>query len=169
MNEKIKQLTVKQFMQSEVHTIYPNQTIFDAALLMTSKNIGTLPVIKEDGALAGILTDRDIVTRCNAVGKEPKRTKIYECMTTNPIRTVPSSSTSDAIMLMSEYGIRRIPIVENEKLVGIISIADLAQAAKPPTERCLHDGSSETCDFVKLAKELKKTSHCEHSCDSCDI
>ncbi|MBI3591605.1 MAG: CBS domain-containing protein [Candidatus Melainabacteria bacterium] len=169
MNEKTKQLTVKKIMQKEVHTVYPNQTIFDAAVLMASKNIGTLPVIKEDGVLVGILTDRDIVIRCTAIGKEPKRTKIYECMSTNPIRTVPSATASDAIMLMSEYGVRRVPIVENDRLVGIVSISDLAKTAKPPTERCINDGTSEVCDFVRLARELEKTSHCEHSCGSCDI
>ena len=169
MSEKTKNWTLREIMQKEVFTVYPSQTIFDASVLMASKDIGTIPVVKDDETLVGILTDRDIVTRCTAIGKDPRRTKIYECMSSNPIRTVPSATTFDAIVLMSEYGVRRLPIVENDKLVGIISMSDIAKFAKPPTERCIMDGTYEICDFVRLAKELEKTSHCKHSCEYCDI
>ena len=169
MYKKSNHSKVSEVMQKVVHTIHPNQTIFDASVLMAYEHIGSLPVVKDDETLVGILTDRDIVTRCTAIGKDPRRTKIYECMSSNPIRTVPSVTTFDAIMLMSEYGVRRLPIVENDKLVGIVSMSDVAKFAKPPTERCIMDGTYEACDFVKLAKELEKTSHCEHSCNYCDI
>lgn len=169
MPEKTKNQSIRNIMQKEVFTVFPSQTIFDAAVLMTSKDIGTLPVIKEDGTLVGILTDRDLVTRCIAIGKEPRRTKVYECMSSNPIRTVPSASTFDAVILMSEYGVRRLPIVENDKLVGIVSMSDVAKFAQPPTDRCIMDGTHEACEFVRLAKELEKTSHSKHTCDYCDI
>lgn len=169
MPAKIKNQSVRTLMQKEVFTVLPNQTIFDAAVLMSSKDIGTLPVVKEDGTLVGILTDRDIVIRCTAIGKEPRKTKIYECMSSNPIRAVPSVSAFDAITLMSEYGVRRLPIVENDKLVGIVSISDIAVFANPPTERCIVDGTYESCDFVRLAKELEKTSHTKHTCSVCNI
>ena len=165
MLQKNKQFTVKEVMETKVHTIHPDQNIFSASVLMASKDIGTLPVIKLDGTLVGILTDRDIVTRCIALGKDIHKTKVFECMSPNPIRTVPSSSISDAIILMSEYGVRRLPIVENDKLVGIVSMVDAACIAKPPTECCINDGTYEICDFVKLAGELKKTSHCNHCSD----
>ena len=70
MVQKTKQSLVKEIMQKSVFTIRPNQTIFDASVLMAYEHIGTLPVVKEDGTLVGILTDRDVVTKCNAVGKD---------------------------------------------------------------------------------------------------
>ena len=166
MTKKTKNIMVKDLMQKNVHTIYPNQTIFSASVLMASKKIGTLPVIKEDGTLIGILTDRDIVTRCNALGKDMSKVKVCECMTSNPARTVPSHPCEFTVQLMAEYGIRRMPVVENDKLVGIISIADIARAtAFCPNE----EHPQETCILIDIANELQKSSHLEHGCSSCHL
>ena len=162
MSEKTKNWTLREIMQKEVFTLYPSQTIFDAAVLMASKDIGIVPVVKDDETLVGILTDRDIVTRCTAIGKDPRRTKIYECMSSNPIRTVPSVTTFDAIMLMSEYGVRRLPIVENDKLAGFISISDIASVSDFCPNKKTPD---ESCILLDMAKELKRTSHCHECCD----
>ena len=153
-----KQL-VKEAMRSEIFTVHPDDTLFHAAVLMASKEIGTLPVINEEKALLGILTDRDIVTRCNAVGKDVRKAKVFECMSTNPIRVVPSTSVSDAIMIMAEYGVKRLPVVEKDKLVGIISVDDIARIAEPPTMSCIDNGSYPVCTFVHLAKAFEKCSH----------
>lgn len=156
MAQKTKNMMVKDLMQREVQTIYPSQTIFSASVLMASKKVGTLPVVKEDGTLVGILTDRDIVTKCNALGKDVNKVKVCECMTHNPARTVPSHPCEFTIKLMAEYGIRRMPVVENDKLVGIISVADIAKAtAFCPNEKC----PDETCILIDIAKELQKSSH----------
>jgi len=66
MEPRIKQFTVRDLMQRNVFTVQPNQTIFSVSVLMSSKNVGAVPVVKEDGTFVGIITDRDIVTRCNA-------------------------------------------------------------------------------------------------------
>ena len=162
----VKENKVKEIMGNEVFCIFPDQTVFDASVLMATKGIGTLPVTKEDGTLVGILTDRDIVTRCNALGKDQRKTKIYECMSVNPVRAVPSTTLPDAIFLMSEYGIRRLPIVENDKLIGIISMSDIAKVSdKCPNEKHPHD----SCILLEFARGLQKTSHLAHSCDSCAI
>ena len=166
MGPKTKQLTVKDIMQQKVFTVQPNQTIFSVSVLMASKNIGALPVVKDDGTFLGIITDRDIVTRCNALGKDPNKTKVCECLTANPTRTVPSHSINDAIKLMSDFGTRRLPVVENDKLVGIISIADIARASVfCPNE----NHPNENCILIDMAKELQKSSHLEHSCVSCHL
>ena len=166
MLTKTKQFTVRELMQRNVFTIYPNQTIFSVSVLMASKNVGAVPVVKEDGTFVGIITDRDIVTRCNALGKDLNKTKVCECLTANPIRTVPSHSIADATKLMADFATRRLPVVENDKLIGIISIADIAKAsAFCPNEKY----PNETCILIDLAKELQKSSHLEHSCISCHL
>ena len=166
MGTKTKQFTVRDLMQRNVFTAEPNQTIFSVSVLMASKGIGAIPIVKKDGTFIGIITDRDIVTRCNALGKDPNKTKVCECLTANPTRTVPSHSINDAIKLMSDFGTRRLPVVENDKLVGIISIADIARAsAFCPNEKHPY----ETCILIDMAKELQKSSHLEHSCVSCHL
>ena len=166
MAQTMKQLMVKDLMHKKVCTIYPNQTIFSASVLMASKNIGTLPIVKEDGTFVGIITDRDIVTRCNALGKDPNKTKVFECLTANPTKTVPSHSITDATKLMADFGTRRLPVVENDKLIGIISLSDIARAsAFCPNEKY----PNESCILIDMAKELQKSSHLEHSCISCHL
>lgn len=161
-----KNSRVKEIMQKNVLTIHPNQTIFDASVLMACKLIGSLSVVKEDRTFVGIITDRDLVTRCIALGKDPKKVKVYECMTTNPIRTVPSATLADAMVLMGEYGIRRLPIVENDKLIGLISIADIAKVSDAcPNEKC----PDHSCILIDMARELKRTSNCEKCCSSSEL
>ena len=166
MGPKTKQFTVRDLMQRNVVTAEPNQTIFSVSVSMASKNIGAIPIVKKDGTFVGIITDRDIVTRCNALGKDPNKTKVCECLTANPTRTVPSHSIADTTKLMSDFGTRRLPVVENDKLVGIISIADIARAnAFCPNE----NHPNESCILIDMAKELQKSSHLEHSCINCHL
>ena len=166
MVNKSKQTIVRDVMQKEIFTVSPEQSIFEASVLMAGKDIGTIPVVKHDGTLVGVLTDRDIVKRCNAVGKDLHKAKVCECMSANPIRTVPSATCADAMVLMGEYGIRRLPIVENDRLVGLISISDIAKVNTfCPNEK----SSDETCILLDMAKELQKSSHLEHGCNFCHL
>lgn len=166
MNLKTKQLTVRDLMQRNIVTIQPDQSIFAASVLMASKNIGALPVVKQDETFIGIITDRDIVIKCNALGKNPSKTKICECLTANPVRTIPSQLVVDAAKVMADFGTRRLPVVENDKLVGIISMADIAKAHTfCPNEKC----PDESCILIDVAKELQKSSHLEQGCSSCHL
>lgn len=161
METKLKQLTVRDLMQRKLFTVEPHESIFSASVLMATKGVGVLPVVKNDGVFIGIITDRDIVTRCNALGKDSNKTKVCECLTSNPIRTVPSQSIREAVKLIVDFGIRRLPVVENDKLVGIISMVDIAKAnAYCPNEKF----PNEACILIDLAKELQKSSHCNESC-----
>lgn len=161
MLQKTRYSPVKEIMQRKVFSVYPHQSIFDASVLMAFEKIGTVPVVKEDSTLVGIITDRDIVTRCNAIGKDPRKTKVFECMTPNPVRTVPSATLGDTMTLMAECGFRRLAVVEKDKLVGIISSSDIAKVscACPNTRN-----PDETCILLSMAKEIGKSSHCMATC-----
>lgn len=159
MEKDPKLMMIKELMQRNFYSVDIDSSIFSASVLMASKNIGILPVVKRDrgleGLLVGIINDRDIVTRCIAVGRDPKKTKVSECMTPNPIRIVPSATCDDAVKLMTELGVRRLPVVERDRLVGIISLGDVACVST----FCPNKKSPDpTCMLIDFAKELSKSS-----------
>lgn len=93
---------------------------------MSEHNIGSIPVV-DNGQIKGMLTDRDIVLRCVAEGKDPTHVKVGDIMTTGTVYITPHQSVDDAVRMMSYEQIRRLPVVEDGKLAGIISLADLAR------------------------------------------
>jgi len=95
-----------------------------AAQLMKTHNIGSIPV-NTNGKIVGIVTDRDIILRCVAEGKDLKQ-KVREIMTSNPVTGDEDLNVNDAARIMSERQIRRLPIVSNNSLVGMVSLGDLA-------------------------------------------
>lgn len=116
-------MIVKEAMSSGVHIIDPNATIQDAALLMKSTNVGMLPVIKDEKIL-GVVTDRDLVTRCLADGLS-KTAHVSEAMTLNPVTLDAAAPIDRALELMSDHRIARILIQDDDgKLVGVISATD---------------------------------------------
>ena len=120
-------MRVKDCMNNEVVWTTGEQTIYDVAKLMNDNHIGSIPVCDNDKKLIGIITDRDIVLRTIACDKDAKNTKVVDIMTTDVIRTSKDTEVSWVANMMAKNQIRRVPIVENEKLVGIISIGDLAK------------------------------------------
>ncbi len=118
-------MNLSDIMTTEVITCDPNETIFQVAQKLQQNNIGSCPVVQNDQIL-GIVTDRDITTRAVAKGFDVNSRKISEIMTSNPFTGDPSMSLEEACDLMSERQIRRLPIVEENKLVGIVALADLA-------------------------------------------
>lgn len=118
--------TLRQVMTNDIVSCSPDQTLKDAAGLMSSHNIGSIPVI-DNGKLEGIITDRDITLRSAARGKDDDKVTVAECMTSNNlISGTPDMDVHEAARLMSEKQIRRLPIVENNRVVGIVSLGDLA-------------------------------------------
>lgn len=117
---------LKDIMTREVEVISPDATTADAALRMTKLNVGSIPVC--DGErLIGMLTDRDLVVRVMASGREPKMTRIKEVMTDVMHYCYEDEDSAQAARLMSERQIRRLPILSRSKqLVGIVSLGDLA-------------------------------------------
>ena len=119
-------MKVRSLMTAQPITISPEETVAVASRTLTHYNIGMLPVCDASGALQGVLTDRDIVTRCLAGDKDPRKTAVRDIMT-RQVRTVaPNMETGAAAFLMGSQQIRRLPVLEDGKLCGILSLGDLA-------------------------------------------
>lgn len=118
-------MKLKQLMTSEVRSCSPEDNLSEAARIMSEVNCGAVPVV-EGQKVVGIITDRDIVLRAVAQGKDGQKTKIRECMTSSVIHCPPDTDAHRAASLMAERQIRRLPVVENDRLVGIVALGDLA-------------------------------------------
>lgn len=119
-------MKLRDVMSNPVIRIHPGETVSVAARMLEHNNIGALPVCGSDGRLCGLLTDRDLVTRCLAAGKSPVSTTVREVMTSNVICARPDMETGLAAGLMGREQIRRLPVVENGRLLGMVSLGDLA-------------------------------------------
>ena len=120
-------MKLRDVMTNPVIRIHPDESVAVAARTLTRYNIGALPVCGGDGRLCGLITDRDIVTRCLASGRSPATTPIREIMSQNIISARPDMDTAMAAGLMGREQVRRLPVVENGKLCGMVSLGDLAQ------------------------------------------
>ncbi|BCE05762.1 CBS domain-containing protein [Bacillus paralicheniformis] len=116
--------TISNAMSKQVATISSNQTVQEAAELMSRHNIGAIPVV-DQGVLKGMITDRDITLRTTAEGQDGQ-TPVSNVMTTNVVSGNPNMSLEEASQLMAQSQIRRLPIVDNNHLVGILALGDLA-------------------------------------------
>lgn len=119
-------MKVRDIMTSPVVRIDSNEAVSVAARTLTHYNIGALPVCKADGTVCGMLTDRDIVTRCLASGRIPEQTKVREVMTSQVLSVQPDMEAAVAAHLMGRQQVRRLPVVESGKLCGMLSLGDLA-------------------------------------------
>lgn len=119
-------MKLREVMTNPVIRIHPEETVAVAARALTRYNIGALPVCGTDGRVCGVLTDRDIVTRCLAAGKAPGATSVREIMTRHVLSLRADMDTRDAAKLMGREQIRRVPVIENGKLCGMVSLGDLA-------------------------------------------
>ncbi len=119
-------MKLRDVMTNPVVRIHPEESVSVAARTLSRYNIGALPVCGSDGRLCGMVTDRDIVTRCLASGRAPGSTAVRDVMTSQVISARPDMEVSLAAGLMGREQIRRLPVVENERLCGMVSLGDLA-------------------------------------------
>lgn len=119
-------MKLRQIMSQSVIKIHPEETVAVAARTLAHYNIGVLPVCDREGHLCGVVTDRDLVTRCIASGRLPERTRVREVMTTNVVCGEPEMDTGAAAHLMGRKQIRRLPVVDSGRLCGVVSLGDLA-------------------------------------------
>ena len=117
-------MNIRDVMTPNPRTVSPQDSIQNAARIMRDEDTGVVPVV-ENGRPIGMLTDRDIVIRAVADGNQPNGL-VRDIVTSNVISVSPDMSTREANDLMSEHQVRRLPVIENERLVGIVSIGDLA-------------------------------------------
>ena len=119
-------MKLREVMTNPVIRIHPDESVAVAARTLTHYNIGILPVCGGDGRVCGLITDRDIVTRCLAAGRSPANTPVRDVMTKGIISVRPDMDTALAASLMGREQIRRLPVMENGKLCGMVSLGDLA-------------------------------------------
>jgi CBS domain-containing protein len=122
--------TVEQIMTRDPRTVDATGTIADAARTMRDGDIGDVVVV-DGGEVSGIVTDRDIVIRAVADGRDPESTKVADVCTTGVETIEPGASVDDAVRLMRDNDVRRLPVTENGRPVGIISLGDLAVEREP--------------------------------------
>ena len=123
-------MQVKDLMNPSVVTIEPGSSAALAARLISRHNVGALPVCGEDRRLRGVVTDRDIVLRCIATEEDPAQTPVRDIMTRSCATVSPADDCREATRLMSLHQVRRLPVVENGKLVGVISLGDVARSGR---------------------------------------
>jgi len=117
-------------MTDRPHCVTPDTSITQAAELMESEDVGAVPVLDGDH-LAGVVTDRDIVTRAIAKGKDPRGMPVREVSTTEVVTVGADEDLSHALQLMAEHKVRRLPVLDDDnRLVGVIAQADVALMAK---------------------------------------
>lgn len=120
-------MKIRDVMTNRVVKIHPEESVSVAARTLQHYNIGALPVCGYDGALCGVVTDRDLVTRCLASGQKPEGMKVRDVMTNQVVSASPGMDTCTAAQLMGSRQVRRLPVVENGKLCGMVSLGDLAK------------------------------------------
>lgn len=120
-------MKVKDCMSKDVCCVACSSNITDVAKLMSSKHIGCVPVCDDKQNVVGIVTDRDLILRCIACGKDANNTPVTDVMTTKVVNTTPETSVSEASKVMCDCQIRRLPVMQNNKVVGMLTIGDLAQ------------------------------------------
>ena len=118
--------SIREVMTENPSTVEASANLTEAAQLMAKEDIGDVLVVEND-ELQGIVTDRDIVVKAIAEGNTPDDTSVREIATTDVATVGPDDSIEDAVQLVKENDVRRIPVVEDGKPVGIVSLGDLAQ------------------------------------------
>ena len=122
---------VRHVMATDPKTARPDMNAFDAAAMMGSYDVGSIPIVGDDG-FVGIITDRDLVLRVLAARKEPQETTLGDILTRDPVTISPDATLAEARGLMAQHRIRRLPVTKGGELVGIVAVGDVAVADASP-------------------------------------
>jgi CBS domain-containing protein len=117
--------TIEELMTTGVRTVPANATVHEAAKVMRDSNIGDV-VVTDDGRLCGILTDRDVVVRAIAEGRDPTLTRVGDIASGELTTVSPDDTVDRAVQLMRERAIRRLPVQRDGQIVGVVALGDLA-------------------------------------------
>ena len=120
--------SIRDVMTSNPTSCEPSTSVVDAAKVMAQEDVGPVPVV-EGGRVVGIVTDRDLVVRVLAEGRDPNSTTLGEIVSSDLVTVQPDTQLGEALQLMAQNQVRRLPVVEGEQLVGIVAQADVARAA----------------------------------------
>ena len=127
-------MKVKDCMCHEVSCVTPESTVKDCAKIMCNKHIGCIPVCDASQNIVGLVTDRDVILRSIACDKDVCQTPVSEIMTCKVCCCTPDTDIEQAEKLMSQNQVRRLPVIENNKIVGIITLGDLSANQNVSTE-----------------------------------
>jgi CBS domain-containing protein len=119
--------TARDIMHADAECIGEHETLAQAARRMRDLDVGALPVCGDDDRLHGIITDRDIVIKCIAAGGDPKTVTAAHLAQGKPFTIDAGASAGQVLRVMEDHRIRRLPVIDNHRLVGMISEADLAR------------------------------------------
>jgi CBS domain-containing protein len=120
---------VRDAMTAEPRSAEPSQSLVEAAQVMKQEDVGSLPVV-EGGRLLAVLTDRDIVVRAVAEGVDLQATRVGDVASREPVTVGPEEDLDEALRLMARHQVRRLPVVDEQRLVGMLAQADVASEAK---------------------------------------
>jgi CBS domain-containing protein len=118
--------SVRDAMTQNPRSLSPSDTVADAARALKEEDVGSVPIV-EGERLVGILTDRDIVTRVVAEGRDPSSTSVRDVASSELVTAEATSALDEALRLMAQHQVRRLPVVEQGRLVGILAQADVAE------------------------------------------
>ncbi len=121
-------MKICDIMSDRVVSIEQDEFVATAAKLLKRCNVGALPVCDDKGRLRGIITDRDIVMRCVAMDADPKGTRVGEIMSRGIVTASPFDDVDKAVKLMSADQVRRLPVMDEGKLVGMVTLCDMARS-----------------------------------------
>jgi CBS domain-containing protein len=119
--------TARDIMSPDCECIGENASVLDAAKRLAGLNVGSMPICGEDDRLKGMITDRDIVVKVLAEGKDPSSTKVGELGEGKPVTIGADDPIEEALRTMSEKKVRRLPVIDGHELIGIVSQADVAR------------------------------------------
>lgn len=137
-------MKVKELMTRHPACCQPETSLTDVARLMVDNDCGSIPVVDQNEKIIGVVTDRDIVTRAVAEGKNPAQLRAEDCMTSRVVTISPEESIEECCQKMEEHQVRRIPVTDDAgKCCGIVSQADIA----------LEGDEAETAEVVKLVSQ----------------
>jgi CBS domain-containing protein len=149
MLELVSVAKIRDLMVKEVITLQAHASVYQAVKLMNENKIGCLVIIR-NGETAGILTERDLLERVLEKCKNPKETNVFEVMTSHVITGNPEMEISEATRIMFENRVKKLPLVERNKLVGIVTLTDIARAT------CVDE---ETIELVEKLSNLHVLGH----------
>jgi CBS domain-containing protein len=121
---------VRDAMTANPRTVLLDASAFEAAKAMEEEDVGSIPVVDSDGILAGMVTDRDITLRVVAARRDPDSTPVSEIASKDISPAYPDESLDEALQQMAQRQVRRLPVIEDDRVVGILAQADVAQEAK---------------------------------------
>ncbi len=128
-------MIIKEVMIKDVKTIRPSSTVKEAAVMMNENRFGSLMVVSGTGKIEGIVTERDILMDVVAEGKDSATVKVKDIMTKDLVIISPEKTLEEAADVMTEKKIKKLPVVENGKLIGIVTATDLISYEKDLIEK----------------------------------